>query len=332
VNEFIYPETCVIKKDLPKTYVITNDLVEYTEKTVGKKLSKNAKNRIKEIGKEINRTVKNSLPNDVRFSEIGFYDLKKKLSELEGKSSYPVITIDPLYSRSRSRFILQYNRIMFYDNNDNLEQTEGPRPGFPPLDSQIQELSKQIKEQIKEGKVSLSDVGAWKGNTIISLVKKLRKYGLYVDEVILGIVGIEALENLRKNGINSVLIGKVYNFSDWVEQRDFSIGGRVLGDFNKPFLVGGKVPVRIPYWASEKTLEEWASIPKEKSPYVKRNCIEQLFNILDVLEDELGRPVKVKDIGVLVPTGVRPRDIENSNLKPEDDFKKVLKTFLKEVV
>lgn len=59
-------------------------------------------------------------------------------------------------------------------------------------------------------------------------------------------------------------------------------------------------------------MREWASIPKSVCRDVRRVCIETTKEYLKYLSGIKGDVTTIKDVGLLVPFGVKPSEIRQS--------------------
>jgi len=214
---------------------------------------------------------------------------------------------------------LEICRILEYTDS-SYRKILGPRPGYPPVDLQVKNLIKSLKEK----NIAVSDIGTWTGSTILYLADVFKKHGYKVEEAIFVIATREALENLENNGF-SVRVSRVYNLYDWMEIRDFFIAGRVVGENGMPFLYKGKIPVRIPYWSDCYTLKEWASIPEEICEEIRRDMIDITIKYFNFLSEIKGTPVSIEDAGILVPYGLLPNKIKEINFPSNTPLIDVIK-------
>jgi len=136
-------------------------------------------------------------------------------------------------------------------------------------------LSEQMKALRGYKKISLVDVGAFEGDTVLEICERIKKVGVEVSRVYLGFsseVGSKRISNLYETTILNM-----FNLYEWIELRDlFGIDGR-----NIKCKDGGKM--FIPYW---ENLIKWASISEEKEKEVRNLCISYNKKLLCLLEDD----------------------------------------------
>ena len=123
--------------------------------------------------------------------------------------------------------------------------------------------------------VSLVDVGAFEGDTILDICRRVEEEGIKVDGVYLGfsseIANGKIGNRYRYRVLNS------FNLYEWIELRDFfGIDGRNIenNDGQKMF---------IPYW---ENLIKWASVPEENEKEVRELCISYNQKLMYLLKED----------------------------------------------
>jgi len=156
------------------------------------------------------------------------------------------------------------------------------RPGNKSLEEQINALRGYKK-------VSLVDVGAFEGDTILEICGRIEKEGVEVDGVYLGFSSEIANRKICDRYKSRVL--NLFNLYEWIELRDFfGIDGRNVRceDGRKMF---------IPYW---ENLIKWASIPEENEREVRELCIsynQKLFCLLEEAGQDISKTGKAISYG-----------------------------------
>jgi len=273
------------------TYLITEDLPETLERKYGYNINDDIRKQLSSIQEEFVSKFRNAvkLPDGIEIYQLSASELSAALKNVIRNCKTPLISLDRVYIQNENGGSFQ----MVNDFLDVTRRTDPitgavtleERPGSRPLVEQITYLRNHYSE------VSLADVGAFTGDTLLKIIKWFENEGISAKQVYLGVAG-EGVEAKLKD-IN-IEIMTVYgaNFYEWIELRDLlGIDGRAVG------LSSEGDRLYIPYW---ENLTEWASIPEESIEPVKEICRNAYRAIMQLLRDngydtsKIGRIVEYK--------------------------------------
>lgn len=272
------------------TYLITKDLLETLGQKYGFNIDNNTREQLSSLQEEFVSKFRNAvkLPDGIEIYQLSASELSSELKNvIRDNCKTPLISLDRVYIQNGGSFKMVNDFLDVTRRTDPITGavTLEERPGSCPLIEQIIYLRNHYNE------VSLADVGAFTGDTLLKIIKWLEDEGISVKQVYLGVAG-EGVEAKLKD--TSVEIITVYgaNFYEWIELRDLlGIDGRAVG------LSSDGDRLYIPYW---ENLTEWASIPEESVEPVKEICQSSYKAIMQLLRDngydvsKIGRIVEYK--------------------------------------
>ena len=272
------------------TYLITKDLLETLEQKYGFNIDNNTREQLSSLQEEFVSKFRNAvkLPDGIEIYQLSASELSSELKNvIRDNCKTPLISLDRVYIQNGGSFKMVNDFLDVTRRTDPITGavTLEERPGSCPLIEQIIYLRNHYSE------VSLADVGAFTGDTLLKIIKWLEDEGISVKQVYLGVAG-EGVEAKLKD--TSVEIITVYgaNFYEWIELRDLlGIDGRAVD------LSSDGDRLYIPYW---ENLTEWASIPEESVEPVKEICQSSYKAIMQLLRDngydvsKIGRIVEYK--------------------------------------
>src|SRR3989344_8133740 len=196
--------------------------------------------------------------------------------------------------------LLNINRLF---NADGVMMGYGPRPGFHPLDKQLDELS----EKIGSRSVVLIEDGAFTGGTIKFVLNELERRDVKVTAIIIGFCC-----NGSRTAIQEVFAGEIVmvhpikDLIDWIPDHDlipFSPNcGRVLGEVTQQ----GLMPIRTaegfscayPYILPFGRIEECARLPTDGARDLSRLSIDTNIEIYS----RMGPRITIRDLLSRNPT------------------------------
>ncbi len=254
------------------TYLVTKDIVETLE-SKGIETDSELSVKIKKLENEFLEQLLPSIPSTMDAVFLNTQDLREKLNEALSTENLPVVGLDRIYAPNADDY-LSVTRIT---NPLTGEKRLGQRPGSKPLDEQIRNLKQYPK-------IALVDCGAFEGDTLLEIVKRLENQGTKVSRIYLAVSSYDASEKINK--VRKLCVNNLFRFGEWIELRDFlGVDGRKTGEGN----------AFIPYW---ENLVEWASIPKEKEREVAELCRGYNRIMLELLKQDgydvrrIGRTIK----------------------------------------
>ncbi|MGC8670124.1 MAG: hypothetical protein ACP5TL_03170 [Candidatus Micrarchaeia archaeon] len=269
------------------TYLITNDLVLKTESVVGP-LPERLKAELKSLGDEFVKEFWHTagIPESVATFELDGNNIRDELEGLLRETNYPIVSLDRVYITPKTPGVVFYIDVTRLTDPNTGTVKLAPRPGKKPIDEQIKEL----KNLVDDSPVALVDIGVFEGNTLLTAIDAMRRGGVSISEIYLG-VSSRGFES-KVGGKSKVSIANMFDLFEWIELRDLvGMDGRKVG------LDQNGVLEYMPYW---EDLEEWASVPKENVSATKRLCIKYYNRITDILAKEgydikaFGKPVELK--------------------------------------
>ncbi len=209
--------------------------------------------------------------------------------------------------------LLNINRLF---NTEGKMLGYGPRPGFKPLNVQLEELTDKIAGR----SVVLIEDGAFTGGTLRFVLNKLGELGITVTAVVIGFCCTRAHAAIRQAFAGElVIVDPLENLVDWIPDHDLipfiPNCGRVLGEQVDNHLM----PVRVlhgvscayPYILPFGKMQEWATMPEDGAKDLSRFCLDtsmEIFNamgkqvtIRQLLEmtSRVSLPVRIGDHGQL---------------------------------
>lgn len=237
---------------------MTKDIVETLERKIG--LNVQDKCAIKQLENDFLERFWEFIPGYIDKVAI---DASSVDTRLLFKKNQKIISLDRIYFPRADQY-LEVTRVTD-PSTGNYQVRE--RPGARPLDDQIKSL--------KYNKISLADVGAFDGTTMLRVCEAVEKNGIEIEDIYLCFSSNSANKSINSSRTLKVLM--LFEFYEWIELRD------LLGiDGRNTFMMGGD-RFFIPYW---ENLEAWASIPKKYEKNVERLCKEYNQKILDILKEE----------------------------------------------
>jgi hypothetical protein len=258
------------------TYLLSRDLVETLERKFGFSLDDALKEEIRNLEEKFVEDFGKYVPTEASYSAVNAMDISNQMAQVLSESSFPVVSLDRVYIPSAKNYLEVTRQTDQFTGKVKIAE----RPGSLSLEEQI----KQIRDY---GEITLADVGAFEGATLVDICTLLGQQGIIVKNIVLGISSYEANDKLRK--ISELTSFNSFKFFEWIELRDlFGIDGRNVG------LNEGK-RLFIPYW---ENLGRWASIAEKDLVSVadlsrEANCklIGKLWQAGYDL-NYIGRPVK----------------------------------------
>jgi len=256
------------------TYLITKDLLETLERKYGYNINDDdVQKKLSSVQEEFVQKFWEAakLPNGIERYELDASELSVELKNaIRDNCKTPLISMDRVYIQNDSSFKMVNDFLDVTRRTDPITGTVTleERPGSSPLVEQITYLRNHYSE------VSLADVGAFTGDTLLKIIKWLENEGISVKQVYLGVAG-RGVEAELKDGNVEIITVYGANFYEWIELRDLlGIDGRAVGLSSEGYRL------YIPYW---ENLTEWASIPKESVEPVKEICQSSYIAIMQLL-------------------------------------------------
>lgn len=179
----------------------------------------------------------------------------------------------------------------------------GPRPGFPPIDVQLDELSNYLLGK----SVVLIEDGVFTGGTLEFVLKELSARGHSVSDVLIGFCKLNAVDALKRglNGRVKTVID-VKEVIDWLPFHDiFPLmphSGRVIGYESGcspgeylPMTVGG-ASFSYPYIEPFGMPGEWAGVSHEAAQEISRFGLLKSIELFELMERLNRRHVLVRDM------------------------------------
>lgn len=247
----------------------------------------------------VNRLTAGAVTNafrDARIVTLDAAEIARRVDQAAWRSrertGRPVVSMDMLYGIGAADVVLNTTRGMSRDG----KISEIARPGYPTLGTQAEALSRTLGYDTE---IILTDSGAYTGGSLLSTIRTLGDYGIRVREVVFGLATSMAEDVLSRNGIEPVVIQRMQNQIDWIEQRDFvpftPLSGRVVSD--TPMVDG--ISAAVPYILPDGDPADWASIPSSSVRAVSLSGWRAADSIWADIERRNGLTVRVADIANL---------------------------------
>jgi hypothetical protein len=210
------------------------------------------------------------IPNSVEKRTETAEEISRKILQAVPRD-LPLISLDRVYLPYAENYLEVTRRT----NPQTGEVTIAERFGSCPIEEQI----KRIKQYPR---VNIADVGAFEGDTILSICQKLAEKDIAVERVYLGFSDNRAK---KKIGEKAVIL-EAFDFYEWIELRDlFGIDGRLVGTLN------GK-RAYMPYW---ENLPKWASIQQEYELECAKLCKKYYRKVINLLKSN---NLDINNIGI----------------------------------
>jgi hypothetical protein len=185
--------------------------------------------------------------------------------------------------------LLNINRLF---NTDGVMIGYGPRPGFDPLDTQLDELTQKIAGR----SVVLIEDGAFTGGTLKFVLHELESRGIRVTAIIVGFCCNGSRSTIQEVFAGEIaMVHPIKDLIDWIPDHDlipFSPNcGRVLGEQASQGLMPVRTPggfsCAYPYILPFGRIEEWASLPTEGARDLSRFCLDISIEIFSHMEPKM---------------------------------------------
>jgi hypothetical protein len=241
-----------------KTYLITNDLAPTLERKIGIFLDSDVRSRVISLGDEFIDAYWNLFRGDFLKTKANALETSIRIMRRCSQIGDPVVSLDRVYAPGADAYI-EVTRIT---NSVTGKVTIGPRPGFASLEEQV--------GQIESSGITLVDVGAFLGTTLLEVCNILEDQRIEVNQIVIGYSSFNAIEKLRQAYTTEAL--ELYDFFGWGELRDLvGIDGR---------RVPGKSGF-IPYW---ENLEMWTPVEQSRLQEARELCLSFNGRLLGYLE------------------------------------------------
>jgi len=180
----------------------------------------------------------------------------------------------------------------------------GPRPGYPGIDVQIQNIRSMAAEQ----PLILMEDGSFTGSTLVYLIERLKRERVEVTSIIIGFTFPNAVEKIKEVfGGEVIVIHELADPIDWVPDHDFlpfmPNCGRVFGvSINGkayPFYTHNGASYSVPYifpFARSPMMEKWTSIPEDVNNDFSLFCLQQNLRLFQQIDRLNGDSIKIGDL------------------------------------
>lgn len=255
-------------------YLISKGIVELLQNRYGLNLSEKARTNIMVLENEFVDTLEREISDVYDYKTISAKTIENTVAEQlkqNNLNDLPLICLDDVYFKGfKIDGTISATRLL-EDINDFNKKAIGPRKGFPSLEQQL-----DLLEQDYAGKeVALIDVGVFEGETLLKeiydketkkliskegIIPDLKKRGIRVKELYVGIMNEPVIEKFQREGVK-VIPGNRYDFNDgdWLEVRDLlGLDGRKINPDSHNIINGTHLFAR--YIHDPKTLKDGASI------------------------------------------------------------------------
>jgi len=266
-------------------YLLTLGLPELFLNRYNLDLSDEIERNIQYVEKDFAEKLGNLLEKEFDYHILTSTEIEKRMKNLVAQSSgVPLINLDDVYFQNLECDRLSVTRLIENLVNFN-EKFLGARKGEPPLESQIEKLSRKYSNK----EVGLVDVGTFEGETLLDpkegIIPNLIRYHIKPRKIFLSIVNKSALKKLNQNGIEVIVNENIHDFSggDWLESRDLlGFDGRKINC--EKVGLNGRYHAFVRYIENSKTLKEGASITQNVNEVLEL-CKNYNRKIMSLLQD-----------------------------------------------
>ncbi|KND49790.1 MAG: hypothetical protein AB203_01735 [Parcubacteria bacterium C7867-008] len=194
--------------------------------------------------------------------------------------------------------LLNINRLF---NTEGELIGHGARPGFEPIDKQLDELVARIAGR----SVLLIEDGAFSGGTLRCVLTELKRRGLKVTAALIGFCCTRAKAVLTEEYVGElVIVNPIENLIDWIPDHDLipfiPNCGRVLGEQTPrglmPVQTADGFSCSYPYIEPFGLMEAWASLPPEGARELSRFCLDTSVELFGRLEGHDGRRITIGEL------------------------------------
>lgn len=199
------------------------------------------------------------------------------LSGMADRSPIPIISLDRAYIDDSLANLAGYIDIT-RTVGENLESNGlSERPGSLPIETQVDLLSNSLDTD----RVALLDDVLFEGGTHTTIAEWLRKKGIIVEQVLVGVSIKEGEEKLAREGIGVQSLLSYGAVVDEICERDFIAAVPMSG--RTVVTATGEV-FGAPYFSPFGKPEKWASIPPEYAQVFSDFCLAQSIMLWQKIE------------------------------------------------
>lgn len=201
-------------------------------------------------------------------------------------------------SRLRKGHTLEVNRII---DQDGKLLGIGPRPGFPPLDDQIQAIV-----SIANGDpLILVEDGTFTGNTVLYILDKLKRHNLSVAAIVIGFAFPDAVKKIESHFDGElIVVENPRTYIDWMPDHDFfpfiPNCGRVVGfqwrNQRFPLYSYNGASYSVPYLLTYCPFSEWTSINEKHAQDFTVFCAKAGLTLFERINKLNNRQITISDI------------------------------------
>ncbi len=234
----------------------------------------------------------------VNMDDVGA-NILKEIARRDGELKDAVIVSTcPHVASSKHGFTLELNRLVDIDGQI---LGIGPRPGFSPIEDQIQPIANAARDR----QIVLVEDGTFSGRTVCYILDEFRKVNVKVGALALGLAFPDALARIRKiYGGEIITVEETGLPLDWMPDHDFfpfvpncgRVYGSRIGDYCVPHYSSFGASYGIPYLLGFCPMEEWTSIPHGGCVALTFFCLEKTYELFRRLEQMNGRPIVFGDL------------------------------------
>ncbi len=190
----------------------------------------------------------------------------------------------------------------------------GPRPGFPPIEQQLDVLATVCRDK----RVVLTEDGSFSGKTMKFIIEKCRRKQIKIEAVVLGFAFPEAKAEIRRVHDGTVLsFEEITTPLDWMPDHDFfpfvpncgRVIGHQLNGYATPMYNHYGVSFAVPYLMGFCPMPEWTSLPAEGCLRLTNFCLTKTVELFEILEAKNGRSLSIGDLRGSVPSVSIPVDV-----------------------
>ena len=209
----------------------------------------------------------------------------------------------------------------------------GPRPGFPPLIKQLEDLAARAAGR----RISIVEDGIFSGSTIRNLIDQMLDCRLVPHLVVAGFAFPQSwpvLELLADKGIKTITIHEFGRIRDWVPDHDFipfipgsgRVVGAAAGALSPLYSRDGlsySFPYVYPFTGDCSSWADWTGVSESRARHFSANRLEDAVRLFEHLESMNQRRLIISDLAgtqprVSIPVTAGQRDLPRADQRVLD--------------
>lgn len=286
-----------------KPYVVTDDISHVLKKLDGQGIVAPDYEHEKVASDKIIRSL-----NKI-FDEVDVVPAERIVGYLEDRtrqSDLPVISMTSLIEDGKNVFgSICFSRSVSFNGFDDrgYHTYKKAEPDIWPRSSKKEPLAKQFAVAAQNCShctdVALIDDVVFSGGSVVSAAHELARHGIHVKKVYASIVMDDALDLLKKNGIEPFGDFVYREVTDEVCMRDFVVG---CPDGGRNVILTPQAFASAPYIYPFGDIASWASIKGDHAIHFSRDALQASKALWESIDDKNGTHIRVKQLAKPIVT------------------------------